>query len=189
MAASGFTDLAGNLVTPFTSSFTTGSSAVGDTTAPTVSAVVPANAATNVPVGSSVVVTFSEAVNPLTVGTGTVRISVSGAILAGSYVVNGAVVTFTPLTPFPGNATVSVSVSGVTDLAGNSNTGFNSSFTTAATVDTTPPTIVSVTPNNGATGIGLNGQVVVTFSKSMNRATLTSCYGSGGFYNNVSLFA
>ena len=188
VAASGFTDLAGNQVTPFTSSFTTGSSAVADTTAPTVSSVAPANLATNVAVGSSVVVTFSETVNPLTVGTGAVRISVSGVNLAGNYVVNGAVVTFTPLTPFPGNVTVSVSVSGVTDLAGNPNTGFSSSFTTAAMVDTTPPTILSVTPANGATGIGPNGQVVIAFSKSMNPGTLTACC-SGGFYNNVSLFA
>ena len=93
VAAGGFTDLAGNQVTPFSSSFTTGSSAVADTTPPTVSSVVPANAATKVAVGSPVVVTFNEAVNPLTVGTGTVRISVSGVNLAGTYVVNGAVAT------------------------------------------------------------------------------------------------
>ena len=187
VTASGFTDLAGNQVTPSTSTFTTGASAVADTTAPTVISVVPANNATNVPVGSTVVVTFSKTVNPLTVGTGTVRVS-AGANLAGTYTVNGAVVTFTPLTPFPGSATVSVSVSGVTDLAGNSNTGFSSTFATAATVDTTPPTIISVTPNNGATGIGPNGQVVITFSKSMNPGTLTACC-SGGYYNNVALFA
>ncbi len=187
VAASGFTDLAGNPVTAFSSSFTTGSSAVADTTQPTVISVVPANAATNVPVNSTVVVTFSKTVNPLTVGTGTVGIA-SGATLAGTYAVSGAVVTFTPLTPFPGNATVSVSVNGVTDLAGNANVGFSSSFSTAATADTTPPTIVSVTPANGATGIGPNGQVVITFSKSMNPGTLTACCSSG-FYNNVALFA
>jgi hypothetical protein len=28
-----------------------------------------------------------------------------------------------------------------------------------------------VTPNNGATGIGPNGQVVIAFSKSMNPST------------------
>jgi len=79
-----------------------------------------------VPVNSSVVVTFNETVNPLAVTTGTVKVSVSGAAVAGSYTVNGAVVTFTPLTPLPGNVSVSVSVSGVTDLAGNGNAGFGS---------------------------------------------------------------
>src|SRR5947209_12853 len=69
----GFTDLAGNAVQAFTSSFTTGSSAVADTTPPTVTAVNPANGATGVAVTSTVVVTFSKTVNPLTVATGTVR--------------------------------------------------------------------------------------------------------------------
>ena len=45
-----------------------------------------------------------------------------------------------------------------------------------------------MTPMNGATGIGLNGQVVITFSKSMNPATLTACC-SGNYYSNVALLA
>ena len=48
------------------------------------------------------------------------------------------------------------------------------SFTTAATADTTAPAVVMVTPSSGQTGVGLNGQVTVVFSKSMNPSTLTS---------------
>jgi hypothetical protein len=40
--------------------------------------------------------------------------------------------------------------------------------------DTTAPQVVSVTPVNNATGIGLNAIVTLTFSKSLNPITITS---------------
>jgi hypothetical protein len=173
---SGFTDVAGNPATPFTSSFTTDTSNVIDTTSPQVIAVSPVNGAVGVSVTSSVTLTFSKVVNPATVNTNTIAVSIPGlnANLAGSYTVNGASVTFAPLSPFPGNASIQVQVSGVLDLAGNSNTPFASTFTTTATADTTAPVVVSVTPNNGATNIGLNAVVVFTLSKSLNPATVNN---------------
>src|SRR5258708_33591560 len=65
-----------------------------------------------------------------------------------------------------------VVVNGVLDLSGNGNNFFESTFTTAAGTDTTAPTVVMVTPANGATGIGLNAAVVLTLSKSLNRHTI-----------------
>src|SRR5258708_14826837 len=65
-----------------------------------------------------------------------------------------------------------VVVNGVLDLSGNGNNFFESTFTTAAGTDTTAPTVVMVTPANGATGIGLNAAVVLAFSKSLNRNTI-----------------
>src|SRR5258708_39290759 len=72
-----------------------------------------------------------------------------------------------------------VVVNGVLDLSGNGNNFFESTFTTAAGTDTTAPTVVMVTPANGATGIGLNAAVVLAFSKSLNRNTING--------NNVGL--
>jgi YD repeat-containing protein len=167
----GFTDLAGNAVQVFSSTFTTGT--VTQTTGPAAPGVTPVNGASGVAVTSSAVLTFAEAVNPATVSLSTVPIEANGVVVAGTHTVNGTTATFAPLTPFPGGATVKIYVeSGVQDLAGNAAQSFNSSFTTASTVDTTPPTVVSVMPANGATGIGLNGQVVITFSKSLNPNTL-----------------
>src|ERR1043165_3692503 len=61
----GTKDLAGNaLANSFVWSFTTG--ATLDTTAPTVSFPVPANAATGVPISQKIAATFSEAMDPLT---------------------------------------------------------------------------------------------------------------------------
>src|SRR6266850_977809 len=192
LTVAGLTDLAGNAIATLTSTFTTGAATAPDKTAPAVTAITPGNGTTGVPVNTSIVVTFSEPVNPLTVTTQTISLQAKGAVLAGTYAVNGAIVTFTPLTPLPATTQVNVSVNGsVQDLAGNGSSGRSSSFTTAATADTTAPAIVSITPNDGATGMGPNGQVVIVFSESMNPSTLTASgyTPSGFFYNNFGLLA
>ena len=190
VTAGGFTDVAGNAVTAFSSGFTTGSSPTADKGPLSVLSIAPPNGSTSVAVTSAVTVTFNEAVNPLTVNTDSVNVQSNGGSLAGTYAVNasGTVVTFTPLTPLPGSSTVSVCVdcyASVQDLAGNNGGGASASFTTAATQDTTAPRVLSVTPANGATGVGLNGQVTVTFSKSMNPTAL----GSNWTNSQMSLLA
>jgi hypothetical protein len=181
VTASGFADQAGNIVTPFTSTFTT-STSVATTTPPTV-AVSPANGATGVPTSSAIVLTFNEPIDATTVNVNSVPIRANGfgGQLPGTYGVDatGMTITFTPLSPLPGNTLISVQVTGVSDLSGNNlfefcECFFASSFTTAAGTDTTVPTVLMVTPNNGATGIGLNAAVVLTFSKSLNRNTINN---------------
>ena len=81
----------------------------------------------------------------------TLEVVANGLPVAGTYAVNGAVVTFTPLTPLPGKhggERYTWAAMAVQDLAGNggSTTSHTTFFTTAATLDTTPPTIISVTP-------------------------------------------
>lgn len=177
VTVSGFTDQAGNKVVPFSSSFTTGTSGVANTSQPTVTAVSPANGAAGVSTNSAIVLTFNEAVDAVTVNANTVSITANqfAGQLAGSYTLDatGKIVTFTPLSPLPGNSVINVAVNGVLDLSGNSNVSFQSSFTTGAGVDATAPTVVMVTPTNGATGIGLT-TVVLTFSKSLNPGTITN---------------
>jgi large repetitive protein len=186
--AGGFTDLAGNAASPFTSAFTTGSSPTSDKGPLSVLSIAPPNGSTSVAVGSTVTVTFNEAVNPLTVNTDSVNVQSNGGNVAGTYAVSGATVVFTPATPLPGSSTVSVCVDcygSVEDLAGNNGSGASASFTTASTGDTTAPRVVSVTPSSGATGMGLNGQVTIVFSKSMNPADL----GSNWSNSQMSLLA
>jgi large repetitive protein len=178
VTASGFTDQAGNRVVSFSSTFTTGTAGVADTTRPTVSTVSPVNGATGVATSSTIVLTFNEPIDAATVNVNTVPIFGNGfsGQLAGSYTVDatGKVVTFTPVSALPGNTLIIVEVNGVTDLAGNGNNFFESTFTTGAGTDTTPPTVLAVTPGNGASGIGLNAGVVLTFSKSLNRNTINN---------------
>ncbi len=180
---SGFSDVAGNQVVPFNSMFTTAAVATPDTTGPTVTAVIPANGATAVPVNSSVVVTFNELIDPTTINDNTVRISVqqTGARVAGSFSVNGPTVTFTPTSVLPANTRMSVQISSVLDLAGNFNNFFSSTFDTGGMADTTAPQVLIVTPMDGATDIGPNATVVLTFSESLNPNTINN--------NNFALFA
>ena len=176
----GFTDVAGNAATAFTSGFTTSSSPTAETGPLQVTGITPASGSTGV------VVAFNEAVNPLTVNNQSVNVQASynggTATVAGSYAVSGSTVTFTPQTPLPGSATVYVYVdyyAAVQDLAGNSGQfPGTTSFTTASTQDTTAPKVLSVVPGNGATGIGLNGEVTITFSKSMNPSSLGTYSGN-----------
>src|SRR5260370_26708136 len=121
----------------------------------------------------------SKAVDPSTVKKSKVPIALNGSwfpVLAGNYAVNGNTVTFTPLSPLPGNTLIYIGVyfNGVTDLAGDGTNGFSSTFTTAAVADTTAPAVVMGTPGNGGTGIGVNRTVVVTISKSLEANAITT---------------
>jgi len=175
-SASGFADRSGNLVVPTSWSFTTLASATADATRPSVATISPANAATGVPVATSIVWTFNEAVDPSTVNVDTMPVAIDNfnGQVAGSYAVSGAVVTFVPTAPLPGSVRVRprVNFDQVKDLAGNGANSFSSQFDTAAMADTTPPVVQLVTPGNGATDVGANSVVVLTFSEPLDSATL-----------------
>ena len=131
---------------------------------------------------SPVTFTMTSLIDAASVNTQTVEVEVcfdgtscsESEYVAGSFSINGATVTFTPLTQYPANTVIGMYLQGLMDEAGNAvySPKFGT-FTTASTVDQTPPT-VSITPTNGATNAGLNTQIVLTFSKSMNPSTITS---------------
>lgn len=108
-----------------------------DTTPPTVSSVVPAANATAVAVGTTVVWTFSEALQLTSVTTGNFLVvaDVSGAGIAGSLSLNAArtIVTFTPNSALSAaTAYRAIVTTGVKDLAGNSIANSSTTkFTTA----------------------------------------------------------
>jgi hypothetical protein len=174
VSVGGFKDTEGNAVTTFTSSFTTGTTGYGNGSFALVSTS-PASGDINVSVTSPVTFTMSNLINPASVNTLSVEVYVNatGDYVAGSYSVSGAAVTFTPLTPYPGNTLMGMYIYGLTDEAGNPANVSAGSFTTANTVDHTAPT-VTISPANGTTNVGLNTQVVLTFSKSINPATITA---------------
>jgi len=127
-------------------------------------------------------ITFSEVIDPTSLTNILVRdASNSYYQLAGTWgpnptdPANGAKVRFTPTQPYPANATIQVYTQDlVRDLAGNTDTAsVVTTFTVANTADTTAPTVTSVTPANGTANVGSQVTVVLTFSKSINPATLT----------------
>ncbi len=65
------------------------------------------------------------------------------------------------------------------DAAGNNETSAPVSVTVNIAVpDTTPPTIVSVSPANNATGVLKDTNIVITFSERMNQAATQAAYQS-----------
>jgi len=175
ISVGGFADIEGNSVAPFTSTFTSATSSYGANSFK-LSSTTPANKTTGVSVTSPVTFTMTSLIDAASVNTQTVEVEVcfdgtscsESEYVAGSFSINGATVTFTPLTQYPANTVIGMYLQGLMDEAGNAvySPKFGT-FTTASTVDQTPPT-VSITPTNGATNAGLNTQIVLTFSKSMN---------------------
>jgi hypothetical protein len=149
-----------------------------DTTPPTVGSVSPLSGATGVSTVSQVTVTFSEAMNSSTITTSTFylknpsNVTVSGTL---SYNSSTNTATLTPSSSLANSTTYMATVtSGVTDVAGNGlASNYTWSFTTAVS-DTTRPTISSVSPSAGATGVSTVSQVTVTFSEAMNSSTITA---------------
>ena len=174
----GVADASGNsLAANYIWSFTTAATPV-DTTPPTVISVTPESGATEVNVGTQVIVNFSEAMNPATINISSFTLNGVSATIDYSEITNTA--TLTPAVGLADATTYTAIVkggsSGVTDLAGNYMTSdFSWSFTTLSTpVDTTPPTVISMTPANGATEVNVGTQVVVTFSEAMDPATINT---------------
>ena len=172
---SGAKDLANNGLTPFSSTFTT----VGDVTAPTVTNVAPLNAATGVALNSSVVVTFSEAMTGATVTSSTFTLTPTsgGSPVAAnvSYNAGPGTATLVPTTALGGNTSYTVNVAnGARDLANNGLTPFTSTFTTVASGDVTPPTVVMLSPANGATGVATSATPIFRFNETMNLSTINN---------------
>ena len=121
-----------------------------------VSSVSPASGATNVALNTTVTATFSEALDPTTITTSTMQLrNAANAVLPAAVTYNAATktATLTPSSTLADSTTYTATVvggtSGVTDVAGNAlAANFTWSFTV---VDTTPPTVSSVSPASGAT--------------------------------------
>ncbi len=180
----GVKDLAGNaLAAAKVWSYTT---AASDTTPPTVTATSPASGATGVATTAAVTATFSEAMDPATIGTSTFELrNPAGSLVpaAVTYNATSRVATLSPNSSLAAATTYTVTIKGgatdprVKDLAGNAlATAKTWSFTTAA-ADTTPPTVTATSPASGATGVSRTANVTATFSEAMNPATIsTSTY-------------
>jgi large repetitive protein len=164
----GVQDLAGNpLGTIYTSSFTTG--ATTDTTGPTVTIFNPAHLSTGVSRQTTITVTFSEPINPISLTSTT--FNMGGAV--GSPVVSSdrRTVTFTPTFPFFANSSVSMSTSGVEDLTGNTGSG-SAFFTTAVAAGT----IIGNLPTQGSGAANPD----TVFSDGLTTTTITTSNISSG---------
>jgi methionine-rich copper-binding protein CopC len=136
-------DVAGNALAATSVQFTTAGDSNPpppvDTTAPTIVSSSPDDGNTNVAINANILITFSEAMNPGSVG---VSISPNVNLGAAAFKSGNNTVEFNPPSDLAGNTNYTVTVSGK-DVAGNDLTGSSSfSFKTATIADTTAPGIV-----------------------------------------------
>jgi hypothetical protein len=154
--------------------------AIPGVTPPTVVSVAPPNGANGACPNTIVTATFSEAMNPATINATTFTVAGPGATPVGGQVTynsssNTAV--FTPSSTLALNTAYTATITtGAKDLYGNAlASNFVWGFTTGnATCQTGPPTVISVGPPNGSSGICPNTIVVATFSEAMNPSTINT---------------
>ncbi|MDU0460473.1 MAG: Ig-like domain-containing protein [Geobacteraceae bacterium] len=139
VATDGITDLVGRkLALPQSISFTT-----VDNIPPVVSSISPAEGALQVASDAVVRLTFSEAVDPNSLGGITLSSGSLALATRTDLIQNGTVVALTPLEALAYNRSYTVSASGVRDMAGNVLSGtVQANF---ATIDTIPPTVTGIT--------------------------------------------
>ncbi len=143
----------------------------------------PPNGTSNVATNTTVTLNFNNPLDPATVSSNTLPVMVNwngNQVLAGTYVVAGNQVTFTPDSPFPINTTIWVGAcNGPYDIAGDSAGNCYTQLTSFVTNSTvTPPSgafqVTAFSPSAGSTSVGLRTPVVATFNRSFNAGTLNS---------------
>ncbi|MDA3900192.1 MAG: Ig-like domain-containing protein [Spirochaetes bacterium] len=176
IVTTGAKDLAGNaLADEFTLNFTTG--VAEDVTAPTIAFTVPVEGVIDVALNKSVVITFKEEMDPLTITGSAFTLKQGATNIAGvvSLSDSGKNATFNPDSNLKANTVYTATVTtGVKDLAGNALADeFTLNFTSGTAEDLTAPTIASTVPAEDAIDVAVNSNVVITFSEDMDPLTIT----------------
>ena len=147
-----------------------------DKTPPNVISVSPANGAQNIPVNSSVIITFSEAMDASSINGQTIIVSTGNSNVQGSVTYSGVTAIFKPTSNLNPKTIYTVAVdAGVKDVAGNAmGSSYGYIFITGADLDATPPRVVDVQPSNRKTDVSPNTVIVVMFSEPMDPSTITN---------------
>jgi uncharacterized protein (TIGR03437 family) len=145
-------------------------------TAPTVTSTVPANGAVGVAIGNKLSAVFSTVMNPATITASTFTLTQGTTPVSGAVTYAGTTATFGPAGTLAPNTKFTATITtGAKDAAGNAlASNYVWSFTTGATPDTTPPTVISTVPANGASGVPSGSKITATFSKAMDPLSITA---------------
>jgi hypothetical protein len=152
---------------------------------PIVLALSPANGQVNVGTTTPVSAKFSLPVNRSTIATGpsgtfAVNLTGTGTYIPGTVSFSASelgpdtIVTFTPGTPYPINASVSVSLTaGIQSTSGQAlRSAASSTFSVGLVPDTIAPTVGQANPVNGSGAAPTNSFISVGFSEPINATTV-----------------
>lgn len=146
-----------------------------DSLPPVILSVFPAKGESGVAIDSPVRVTFSEPVDRATLTAATWSISGGNRAVTGTIDLHSESATFTPSNRWDAGTRYRVTLTtGIKDLAGHPiRENFSWEFTTG-TSGAKPPTILSHLPATGAVNVPTNSTVRATFSKELDRSTVTN---------------
>ena len=143
---------------------------------PTVDSTDPVNEAISISISSNISATFSTPMDPSSITIYSFTLMQGTEIFPGLTGYEGSTATFTPAENMAPNtlytATITTEakdVAGITMLE-----NYTWSFTTGGIPDITLPTVTLADPLNLATGVAINKLVGVTFSETMDPASITS---------------
>ena len=163
-----------------TDSWTITDGGIGDSTSPILSSASPADGATGVAVDANIVLTFSEAVD-VESGNITIKKSSDDSTVETIDVTSGLVsgtgtttITINPATTLTSSTGyyLNIAAAAFDDNAGNSYAGITDATTLNFTIaDVNNPTLSSSTPANGATGVAVDANIVLTFSEAVDVAS------------------
>jgi len=142
-------------------------------TFPVTTPVSPASGATAVPTTSSITIQASELLDQASIDATTVRLLQGGAPVAVNRSWDAAtrIITLTPVAAMAGSALHTVECGMVRDLAGNPQVATLSY--TFTTTDVTPPTLVSMYPASGSTGVTIDKNIILTLSEPVATPSVT----------------
>jgi len=161
--------------TTFSASFTTG---VGtDTVSPTVVLVSFPDGFLNVGANANIRVRFSKPINPLTASGNSIVVTTANGVTVPttiSFSNNNQDVLAVPNVPLPDNTQITLTVSGISDLAGNAAAPKTTHFTTRTGPDTTSPVALYANPFSGASNVPLNTNIMLQISEPVDPGSVNS---------------
>lgn len=143
--------------------------------APTVISSDPANNATGVVLNKIVTVTFSEAMDPLTLTATTFTIDKGTAPVTGTVSYSGTTASFKPTAVLSLNTVYTGTIT--TEAENVSGIGLENNYVwefTTGSSSILAPTVISTKPKNNAVDIELNKIITATFSEAMEPSTINS---------------
>lgn len=177
VSSGAFRDLAGNDFAGINGG-ATWNFATGDLTPPTLVSLSPVDNATGVASDANLLMVFNEAVRP-GIGQITIKRSSDGLALEtvsvpGSQVaVSGMTVTITPAVALADNTSyfVEVASGAIEDLVGNAFAGISGESAWNFTTADMPPAVLALSPPDGASGVALEANLVITFNQPIRKGT------------------
>jgi len=156
-------------------SFVTG--AGPDNSGPTIVSVSPHNGLSNVGDNAAVSLAFSKPINQLTVSGSTIQLTygVTTEIPDSiNFSNNNQNVQLVPHAPLPDATLMTLTISGVTDVAGNAVAQQTTQFTTGTGPDVVTPAVVAESPYNTESSVPLNTIIQVQTNDPIDPTTVTS---------------